>query len=438
MEFKSKISDISEEILNSLLKSNHEENWLIDRRATAFRRFLDTPYPTSRRMDYKNLSLNGNVFESNSDNTTLSKREDILSVDNFLLDKSFREKNSIMQTGGGSIKTQLDSQLVEKGIIYTTIREAIRTNPALFSEYFPNHNLESTDKFYLLNSALWQDGVFLYVPKNTRVDVPLTSLFSTTKENSIDLPFIILVADIGSEVTFIDYQTSQPKSINNFVSGAVNIFISQNAKVNYISIQKFNDSVNHFVKKRIELKRDSLLNWIEIVFGAKNAKNNLTVCLDESGAEAYVSGMFIAGKNQQMEFNTEQLHNSVNSKSDLLFVGALRENAHSSYEGLIRVQKGAQKTDAYQKNKNLLLSKEAKADSEPLLEIEANDVRCTHGATVGPIAKEDLFYLMSRGIPKPLATKLLVLGFFNKVLDKISVESIRASLETYIQEQVTE
>lgn len=436
MDSETKIINISKETVQEISIKNLEPEWLLERRMSAFEQFESTPSPISRRMDYKNINFENYFLNLNGVGGSGTDNRKILANKSAAFVTSLAENNSIVQLNNQEIFKHIADEYKSKGVIITSLNNAVREHPELIEKYYLTVRTQSvTNKYDFLNSAFWQNGTFIYIPKNVEIEIPLTNINIISKENNIYLPSTLIVVDSSSKVTLIDYQTSDSSDLKAFVSNSVNLVIEANAKVDYINIQEYGANINHFATKSATLKRDATLNWVEVALGSKLTKNNLVTILEEPGSEAMMSGMFLGGHDQQMEFNTGQVHNAPHATSDLLYVGALRDRAHSNYEGIIRVHKGAQKTDAYQKNKNLLLSKEAKADSEPFLEIEANDVRCTHGATVGPIEKEDLFYLMSRGIPKELAVKLLVLGFFSKVIGKIPLESVRSGLESYIQER---
>lgn len=414
----------TKELVEKLSVQNNEPDWLRDIRLQAFRRFEDSPLLVSRRIDYSQLQLENLHIPFHSDVATFAKSEFF--------------KNKIIRNLLDKYPTSITDELKKKNVLLLDMQSAVHNFPELVKPFFSTDSTNTkNNKFHLLNRALWNGGTFLYIPKNTEIDFPLVNLFAFNKDNSYALPYNLIVLEEGSKVTLIDSIISSDFESDSLLSNNVDIFIGANAKLNYIGVQECGKNVNHFAAKRAFLKRDALLNWIEITLGSKLSKNNIDVQLEHKGAEAFVSGLFLAGKDQQFEFNTTQMHAAPHTKSDLLFVGALRENARTNYEGIIKVEKGAQKTDAYQKNKNLLLSKNARADSEPLLEIEANDVRCTHGATVAPVDKEDLFYLMSRGIEKELAKKLLIFGFFSKVVEKIPVKELQNGLQSYIEENVT-
>lgn len=414
----------TKELIEELSSHNNEPDWLRSNRLLAFQKFENSPMPFSKRIDFSHLRLENLTQPSNSEIIPVSKNEYFKNKIIYNLLDKYPTSNST-------------DELKKNNVILLDIQTAVQNHPELIKQYFsPNTSTDKTNKFDFLNRALWNGGTFLYIPKNIDVDIPLLSLFAFQNENSYALPYNLIVVEEGSKVTIIDSIISSDFQTDSLLSNSVDIYLEANAKLNYIGIQECGKNTNHFATKRAFLKRDASLNWIEITLGSKLSKNNLDVQLNHKGAEAFISGLFLAGKDQQYEFNTKQMHAAPHTKSDLLFVGALSENARTNYEGIIKVEKGAQKTDAYQKNKNLLLSKNARADSEPLLEIEANDVRCTHGATVGPVDKEDLFYLMSRGIDRELAKKLLIFGFFSKVVEKIPVSELTNQLQSYIEENV--
>lgn len=416
---------LTKKLIEELSVQNNEPDWLRSNRLLAFQKFENLPMPSSKRLDYSHLQLEKFTQPSHSNIATVSKTE------------YFKNKiiNNFLEKYNTSIS---NDDMKKKNIILLEMQSAVHQYPELVKQFLTVDTTGAEiNKFDFLNRALWNGGSFLYVPKNIEIDIPLLNLFTSNKENSFTLPYNLIVVEEGSKVTLIDSTITSDFENDSLLSNSVDIYLGANAKLNYIGIQECGKNVSHFATKRAFLKRDASLNWIEITLGSKLSKNSLDVHLEHKGAEAFISGLFLAGKDQQFEFKTKQMHAAPHTKSDLLFVGALRDNARTNYEGIIKVEKGAQKTDAYQKNNNLLLSKTARADSEPLLEIEANDVRCTHGATVGPVDAEDLFYLMSRGIEKELAKKLLIFGFFSKVVEKIPVEELKNGLQSYIEENVT-
>ncbi len=220
-----------------------------------------------------------------------------------------------------------------------------------------------------------------------------------------------------------------PRSSQDFHNGAVEIIVGDGAHFDYINWQDLGRNVYNFTHERAHIKRDATLHWILAGLGTKLTKSFIDVVLAGQGATALMSGVYFADQNQHLDYDTEQNHLVPHTKSDLLYKGALKDEARSVWQGNIHVFPGAQRTDAYQASRNLSLSHTARADSIPGLEIEADDVRCTHGAAISQIDKEEVFYLMSRGIPALVTEQMIVNGFFQPVLDRIPMDSVRTRLE---------
>ncbi len=216
----------------------------------------------------------------------------------------------------------------------------------------------------------------------------------------------------------------------------VEIYARENSNVRYINLQEWGPATYSFSTQRVLAERDSKVNWLFVALGSQLGKANLDSVLRGPGADVEMLGLVFGDGHQVLDCHTIQDHVAPNTRSDLLYKGVLKDQAHSIFSGLIRVFPHAQKTDAYQQNRNLLLSPTARADSIPNLEIGANDVRCTHAATVGQVEDEYLFYLMSRGLPRAVAEQMIVEGFFEPVLQRIPLEDLRERLFGYIQHKM--
>ncbi|MGH3995121.1 MAG: Fe-S cluster assembly protein SufD, partial [Pseudonocardiaceae bacterium] len=217
---------------------------------------------------------------------------------------------------------------------------------------------------------------------------------------------------------------------------AVELFVGQAAKLEYVSLQNLSRETWHFASHHARVERDAELVWVTGGFGSKKGKTRIQNDLAGQGATSRVTGAYFADGEQHLDYDTFQEHIGPNTTSDFAFKGALRDRARAVWRGMIRVEEGAQKTNAYQENRNLLLSKDAHADSIPGLEILANDVRCTHGATLGQVDREQLFYLMSRGLPRWEAERLIVRGFFSEILDRIELEPVRDALGAALEARI--
>jgi Fe-S cluster assembly protein SufD len=212
--------------------------------------------------------------------------------------------------------------------------------------------------------------------------------------------------------------------------------VGDGANLTYVSLQDFGTNVWQFNHERGRVGKDARLDWVISVMGTRLIKSFQTVELDGRGSFARMSGLFFANKRQHFDLDTQQNHNAPDTVSDLLYKGALKDKARSVWQGLIKAQKDSQRIDGFQANRNLLLEKTARADSIPGLEIEADDVRCTHASTVGQIDEQEVFYLMSRGIPRDTAVKMVVEGFFAPVMARIPIEGVRDRIAARIIEKV--
>jgi Fe-S cluster assembly protein SufD len=234
-------------------------------------------------------------------------------------------------------------------------------------------------------------------------------------------PHTLLVVGEGSEVTLVSELLSMGCAAcpDTYHGGVTELYVGANARVRYVNAQDFGRHVYDLRQQTALLGRDSRLEWLSVTLGGRLSRSAQHTILREPGAEARVTGLYLPDGRQHMAMDTLQDHVAPNCLSDLLYQGALLGASRAVYEGTIRAWPGAQKTNAYQSNRNLLLSKRARADSLPQLEIEANDLRCTHGATVSQVDEDHVFYLMSRGIPRLEAVRLIVEGFFQPSLDRL-------------------
>ena len=290
------------------------------------------------------------------------------------------------------------------------------------------------DRFALENLANWQHGLLVRVPRGVELDKPL---YVKVTSNGGSLYWRMVVeAEEGSRFTVIEDLSSAAPDAIAYTNAVVELFVHAGAKVEYVSLQNLSRETWHFGRHRALLERDAELDWVIGGFGSKRGKVWVENDLAGPGATSRVTGAYFADGDQHLDYDTFQEHIAPNTESDFAFKGALRERASAVWRGMIRVEEGAQKTNAYQENRNLLLSESAHADSIPGLEIMANDVRCTHGATLGRIDREEVFYLMARGLSRAEAERLIVRGFFQDVLDRIELEPVRDAVTAALEARI--
>jgi Fe-S cluster assembly protein SufD len=305
------------------------------------------------------------------------------------------------------------------GIDISQLPEGVRFEP-LPEDFDGLYSLVGWDeKFAAHNAAMWKHGLLVVVPRGVVLEKPLYVRIAVTGQTFWRL---VVVAEEGARASLIEEYASPAPDTVAYSNAVTELFIEPNAKLEYVSLQNLSTETWHFANHHARVERDGELDWVAGGFGSKKGKTRIQNDLNGRGATSRVTGAYFGDGDQHLDYDTFQKHIAPDCESDFAFKGALRDNSTVVWRGMIRVERDAQKTNAYQECRNLMLSPTAHAVPIPGLEIMANDVRCTHGATVGRVDREDLFYLMSRGLSRPEAERLIVRGFFQDV----STESARA------------
>ena len=294
----------------------------------------------------------------------------------------------------------------------------------------------SDEKFAAHNAAAWKNGLLVQVPRGVVLEQPLLVRVTNAVEGGSLFWRLLIVAEPGSRVSVIEEYASAAPQLAGYLNAAVEIFVEDGAKVEYVSVQNVSRETWHFASHHARIDRDAELDFVAGGFGSKKGKIRIQNDLAGPGATSRVTGAYFADGQQHLDYDTFQEHIAPHTTSDFAFKGVLNASASAVWRGMIRVEEAAQKTNAYQENRNLLLSKTAHADSIPGLEIMANDVRCTHGATLGQVDREQLFYLMARGLSRAEAERLIVRGFFQDVLDRIELEPVREALGAALEARI--
>ncbi len=416
------------EAVEELASLHGEPEWLRARRRDAFAAYERLPLPSRsdeewRRTDIRGLNLDAfEAFEHANGAAPADPIEDAAGV--------------LRQRGSEPGAVQLDPSVAARGVLFMPLSQAVKEHPdlvrpRLFSEARPDR-----DKFSALHSALFSGGTFLYVPDGVTVEEPLVSQFWSSGGGAAVLPHTLIVAGRGSSFNYLDEFLSPDLDRPALTSGSAEVIAGEGSTVGYLSLQRWGRHAWQFADQRARVERDATVRMVAVGLGGRFAKNRIEATLAGPGATAELKALFFGSGQQFFDFHTLQEHQVGNTTSDLLFKGALRDEARSLYAGLIRIEPGATRSNAYQANRNLLLSKTAKANSIPMLEILNNDVRCTHGATVAPVDPEHLFYLESRGIPPGTAERMIVHGFFGEVLDRIPVRQARDLVEAELEARI--
>ncbi len=326
--------------------------------------------------------------------------------------------------------------LTQKGVIWLPLEQAIQAHPELFQKHFMRERAAlGSEKFAALHQSQVRAGTFLYVPRGVEIELPLETFHWLQGENSSCFPHTLIIAEEMSKVTVVDYFQSADAATPGFACGVNDLWLGTGAKVTYVCAQNWNAATRAFQVNSTVVGRDAHAVALNLNLGGAYARTESISHLRGSGGHSDMLAVSVADGEQELDQRTLQIHEAANTASDLLYKNSLDDAAKTIFAGLIRVEPGAHKTDAYQKVRNLLLSDEAEANSAPGLEIEADDVRCSHGATTGQIDEEELFYLLSRGISKKQAQKLIVHGFLQEVIDRLGNPAIAEKLGEMVHQK---
>ncbi len=402
------------------LSSLHgEPGWLRARRLESFGLFEQIALPdTKRDKDWRQVDLKGLNLDSFDPFQPPDGRPPVTPMPQMA--------GVLAQRGTAPGTAEIDPALTAKGVIFCALPEAARQVPELVERHLFSGVRPERDKFAALHGALFSGGTFLYVPDGLTIDRPLLSQFWSSGAGATTLPHTVVVAGKGSSFQYVEEFLGPPDDQPSVASGSAEVFLNDGATVGYVAVHRWSPHAWQFANQRIRMFRDAHLRMVNVGLGGRLARLRMEAMLEGQGASADLRGLFFGTEQQAFDFRTLQDHLAPNTTSDLLYKGALRDTARSVYVGVVRVEKNARGTSANQANRNLLLSEKARATSEPILEIENNDIlRCSHGATVGPVDPEHMFYLESRGIPRPVAERMLVQGFLAEITDRIPVPHVR-------------
>lgn len=409
-------------------KAQNEPEWLLSLRQAAWEQYKATPMPTLqdeswRRTDYSRIDW------QTAGQIPAIEAQDIeqIPAQNRAPLIGDEQGGLLAWVDGNLAHSELNERLQAKGIIFSDLHTACLEYPELVQAHLFKKAVRPEDgKFAALNAAAWTHGLFVYVPKDTVVDLPLHSIFYNT--TGVSLGHILVVLERGAEATVLQEYISPEGTEDTSYIGGTELLVADSANLRYVSLQSWGHNMYEFSHGRGHVGRDGRLDWVVGSMGSKLTKSFMQISLDERGAWGRMSGMFFADGTQLLDHDTLQIHSKPDTTSDLLFKATLKDQAHSVWRGMIHVMPGAFKSDGYQVNRNMLMSSTAHADSIPGLEIEADDVRCTHAATIGKMEEEYIFYLMTRGVPRIEAERLFIDGYFWDVLERIPFEDVQNRL----------
>ncbi len=425
------------------LISNGDPDWLRTLRHQAWTTFQDLPMPSTKDEDWRRLDLRGFRWEnyqipSQPTYPPLTDLTDLLEPIRKALSPLSRESVDALLVvhSGRMVFRYLSDDGRRKGIIVDDVRGTTGDRDVHWQTYLHRLIPPSTSKFVAVHAALMNSGTVVCVPERTRLEKPIYLFHWLDEPGSALFDHLLLIARKDSESTLVVHHASPEDLSSGLHSGAVEIYAEPGARVNVVAFQHWSWSLYDFRFLRGRLEDNAYVRWCLANLGARISRIDVHSQLAGRGAATDMLSITVAEQNQHIEHHTNQEHIKDRCRSDLLFKVVLLDRASSVYRGMIRVHPKAQGTDAYQANRNLILSPGARADSMPLLEIQANEVRCTHGATIARLDELQLFYLMSRGLPRRLAEKIVVDGFLKPVVDRFPIPWLNEKIQMLWQRKI--
>jgi Fe-S cluster assembly protein SufD len=430
------MTTFTRDAVKQLSASLNEPEWMLQLRLRAFALYENTPMPTTtdeawRRTDIRRFKWDEVGPSINGDAAVEAELPEYLG-------KQMTTEEAgghMLQVDGVTRQHELSDALKEQGVIFCDMHTAVNNHPELIQKYFMTNGVPVNEgKFAALHGAFWRGGTFLYVPKNIKAAAPLHNVLWSVSGKTFTHTLVVL--DTGSEAILMDEYASEDGSGQGIHNGVIELLVGDNASLIYAGLQDFGNNMWQFNHERGRVGRDGRLDWVTSMMGTRLTKAFQSLELDQKGAWGRMSGIFFTNGRQHLDLDTEQIHNAGDTVSDLLYKGALREKSRTVWQGMIKALPDSQRIDGFQANRNLMLDKTARADSIPGLEIEADDVVCTHASAIGQLDPEEIFYLMSRGIPRNTAIEMSVQGFFDPLMRRIPFEGIRNRIFDRIVEKI--
>ncbi|MEX0701341.1 MAG: Fe-S cluster assembly protein SufD [Planctomycetales bacterium] len=422
-----------ESAFEAFLAARDEPGWVSDARRAAFEIFREKSAEPLDPEEWKRVDLR--TFRPES--YAIRPAGDVAAAFDTLLADRAEFAGQVTHVDGRCTAARIDPELERQGVLFGDLATLVRERRDVLEPHLMTRAVRpETDRFSAWHAAFWTGGTVLYVPRNVSLEKPLHSLIALAQNGAADFSHTLIILEENAEATLLEETASASRDTAGLHVGAVELLVGRGANLRYVQLQNWNEKVFHFAHQCGRVEASGTLQWTVGGLGSRLAHVHQDVHLDGRGASAEVNGVTFAVDRQLISYYTKQSHNAPDTRSDLLYKEVLRDRSRVVWRGMIRVEKAAQQTDGYQRSDALLMSSAARADSIPGLEIEADDVRCTHGATAGRVDEEQIFYCMCRGLSKYEAMHMIVEGFFQRVFDRIPVEAVRETLSQAVERKL--
>ncbi len=421
----------NQEGFDAFLSSRDEPEWVARQRREAWDAFVGGEWPGRSHEEWLRTDLR--LFNLDRFQCSLDASDDESLTP--CLAEGVELAGRSRSVNGASRLSEISDHWAQKGVLFGSLEQLVREHGDLLKPHLHRAVCPNQDRFSQLQAAFWSGGHVLYVPRGVVVDEPFHAL-SLLAADGVDLGRTLIILEDGAEATFLYESASVDEQSAGMHCGATELIVAPGAVLRFVNLQNWGDRVWHFAHQKALVDRDASLQWTIAALGSRLAKVNQHVGLVGEGARCQVNGVLFTEGTQHLSYHTLQHHEAPGCNSDFLYKAALQDKSRTVWRGMIKVDNKGQRTDGYQRNDNLLLSSSARADSIPGLEIEADDVRCTHGSTTGRVDEELIFYAQCRGFTRQEAIRAIVTGFFQQIFDRITIESVREALGDAIAKRV--
>jgi Fe-S cluster assembly protein SufD len=418
----------------ALARSKGEPNWLVELRGEAaeLAGTIGWPKPEKVRIERWNLTAVGSYEQP----TAVKGISELPGIVRELVSEG--TENLLVQRNSGSVWKQLSSELASKGVIFTDLETACKEHGELVQKYLFQAVAKDEDKLTALNAAIWNGGVFVYVPKNVEVELPLQAILYNDNSESTFAPHILIVADSHSRVTYVDCVVSEPgTAAAAFVHPSiVEVFVKPGAHVRFGSIHSMGETGVDMTIRRAVIENDGQMEWIIGDLNDGNTLSDTKSILKGQGSTSDAKVISVGKNAQQNSLTTGAVHFGKSSDSNMVTRAVMKDSASAIINGITKIEHGATKANGVQTEKVLMLSPKARGDANPILLIDEDDVTAGHAASVGQVNPEQVYYLMSRGISKQDAERLIIYGFLAPVVSEIPVEAVRGQLQRLLERKL--
>jgi len=423
--------------VQAVSNQNQDTQWLREMRESSWQVYESLPMPTMqdeawRRTNYQSIRWN------EAEKRIPANGANISTVPAYRLEPLVGEGEGgrLVFVDGKLVDYTFNADVKTQGVVFADLVSASKSHESIVrANLMTKAVLPSDGKFAALHGALWNYGAVLYVPRNKAIEVPFHIVIYNTHSGANFGHVLIILEENAQATVQVEYASADTSEHATYI-GVTELLVGDSANLKYVALQDWNRNTYEFSHQRARVGKDANLDWIIGNMGSKLTKAQLEIDIDGYGATARMSGFFFADKDQLFDLDTQQNHNAPRTTSDLLFKGAAKDNARTVWQGMIKSLPDMQKIDGYQVCRNLMLNTEVRMDAIPGLEIEADDVKCSHAATFGTLEEHILFYLMSRGITRPQAQLMVIDGFFDELLQRVPFERVRERLQEAIEAKI--